>query len=87
MTVFGDDPRDLAKTLGEMERTARERCNFNQVEARQRFAEYLSHDARFREYDPGRLIERVMEARSCGRTLDLDDPYLQRGGQKRPLSF
>jgi hypothetical protein len=85
--VFSDDPRDLARTLGAMEKEARERCNFDQIEARQRFAEYLSHDARFRDYDPNRLIERVMEARSCGRSLDLDDPFLQRGGSKRPLSF
>ena len=31
--MFTDHPNDLAKTLGEMERTARDRCNFNQVEA------------------------------------------------------
>jgi hypothetical protein len=85
--MFGSDDRELALTLGAMEKEARERCNFNQVESRQRFREYLSHDARFASFDPDRLAERVMEARSCGRTLDLDDPYLQRGGQKRPLSF
>jgi hypothetical protein len=85
--MFGTDPRELALTLGAMEKEARERCNYNQIDARHRFREYLSHDARFREYDPDRLIERVAEARSCGRTLDLDDPYLQRGGQKRPPSF
>jgi hypothetical protein len=85
--MFGTDPRELALTLGAMEKEARERCNFNQTESRQRFREYLSHDRRFAEFDPDRLVERVMEAKSCGRTLDLDDPFLRRGGTKRPLSF
>jgi hypothetical protein len=85
--MFGDDPRELALTPGAMEKEARERCNFNQTESRQRFREYLSHDRRFAEFDPDRLVERVMEARSNGRTLDLADPFLQRGGSKRPLSF
>jgi hypothetical protein len=84
--MFGRDARELALTLGAMEKEARERCNWDQTESRRRFAEYLSHDARFQDYDPHRLVERVMEARSCGRSLDLDDPWL-RGGGKRPLSF
>ncbi len=39
--MFGTDPRDLARTLGEMENTARVRSNFDQIEARRKFAEYL----------------------------------------------
>jgi hypothetical protein len=84
--MFSDDPRDLARTLGEMEKEARVSSNFNQLDAKEKMREFLSHDRRFAEFDHGRLIERVMESRSCGRTLDLDDPFL-RGGQKRPLSF
>jgi hypothetical protein len=85
--MFSDDPRDLAKTLGEMEREARVRSNFNQPDAKETMKRWLSSDRRFDTFDADRLIERTLEARSCGRTLDLDDPFLQRGGNKRPLSF
>jgi hypothetical protein len=85
--MFGTDDRDLARRLGEMERVARDRCFGNQVEARRLCREWLQLDRCFDSFDADRLIERVQEARSCGRTLDLDDPYLQRGGTKRPLSF
>jgi hypothetical protein len=85
--MFSDDPRDLAPTLGEMEKEARVSSDFNQLDAKEKMREFLSRDTRFARFDHPRLIERVMEARSCGRTLDLDDPFLQRGGTKRPLSF
>jgi hypothetical protein len=84
--MFGDDPRELAITLSQMERAALERSQFNQLAAKDVFRQYVQHDRRFDQYDTDRLIARVQEARSCGRTLDLDDPYL-RGGPKRPLSF
>ncbi len=85
--MFGTDPRDLAQVLGAMEQEARVRSNFSQTEAKEKFREYLGNDARFNGFDHGRLIDRVMEARSCGRTLDLEDPYLQLNGQKRPLDW
>lgn len=85
--MFGNDPKELAQILGLMENEARVRSNFNQIEAKEKFKEFLSHDGRFTGYDHGRLIDRVMEARSCGRTLELSDPYLQKNGQKRPLSW
>ena len=85
--MFGTDPKSLAQTLGAMEKESREACNFDQVAAKSVFEEYLRRDIRFAPYDPSKLGERVTEARSCGRTLDLDDPYLRVGGQKRPLSF
>ena len=84
--MFGNDPRDLARTLSEMEKYAREKSHFDQIEAKGKFREYLAQDSRFSAFDYDRLIERVMEARSCGRTLDLDDPFL-RGKEKRPLSW
>jgi hypothetical protein len=85
--MFGTSDRELALALGAMWKEAREVCNFNQIDAQQRLSEYLSRDARFSEYDRDRLAERVVEAASNGRTLDLaDDPWL-RGGSKRPLSF
>jgi len=85
--MFRNDPRDLAHILGLMQKEAIERCNFDQTAAKREFAQSLSYDRRFDSFDYGRLIERVNEARTCGRTLDLDDPYLQRGGNKRPGSW
>jgi hypothetical protein len=87
VTVFSDDPKDLARSLGEMHRLARERCWQNQVEAKETMKGWLQHDRRFDAFDKDRLVERVQEASYNGRTLDLDDPFLRRGGDKRPLSF
>ncbi len=84
--MFGTDPKDLARTLGEMENTARVRSNFNQIEAKEKFREFLANDKRFGGFDTDRLINRVSECRSIGAVLDLDDPYLQKNGEKRPLS-
>jgi hypothetical protein len=84
--MFGSEPRDLAATLSEMERVSRAKSNFDQIEQKQRFREYLSHDTRFNGFDHNRLIERVRLCKYNGATLDLDDPFL-RGGEKRPLDF
>ena len=83
--MFGTDPKDLARTLGEMENTARVRSNFNQTDAKEKFREFLANDKRFTEYDPDRLIDRVMRCRSNGAVLDLEAPELRRGGEPRPL--
>ena len=86
MTVFSNDPRDMARSLSEMHRIARDNCLGNQVEARGVVRQFIQQDRRFDAYDADRLASRVEEARSNGRSLELDDPWL-RGGQKRPLSF
>jgi hypothetical protein len=83
--VFTNDKNDLTRTLGEMEYLARQKTNFNQVEAKQKMAEWLAQDRRFDSYDAGRLIDRVHQAKFRGAHLDLDDPQLKRGGQPRPL--
>lgn len=86
--MFSKDERDLCATLNQMHKIAIERAHLNQIEAKNIMREYVGRDRRFDAFDADRLIERVHEARSCGRTMDLlDDPYLQRGGQKRPGSF
>jgi hypothetical protein len=85
--MFGTDPKSLAQTLGAMERESREACNFDQTAAKSVFQEYLRRDIRFAPFDPERLVDRVKEAMSNGRTLDLDDPWLRPGGSKRPLDF
>ncbi len=85
--MFGNEPRDLALALAEMEFESRKKTNFDQTAQKDLFRGYLQADRRFDSFDADRLIERVREAKYNGRTLDLDDPFLQRGGQKRPLSF
>jgi hypothetical protein len=85
--MFSDDPRDLARSLSEMHRVARDACLGNMVEARGKVRQYIQNDRRFDWADADRLAARIEEARSNGRSLDLADPFLQRGGQKRPLSF
>ena len=86
MTMFGDEPKDLYATLSQMERLSRERTNFDQMAAREKFKEFLERDRRFDDFDKDRLVARVQECRSCGATLDLDDPRLK-GGEARPLSW
>lgn len=82
--MFDRDSRDLCVTLTEMDRRARERCNFNQNDARQKLEGWIKQDRRLDDYDAARLAERVQQCRSNGATLDLDDPRL-RGGEARPL--
>jgi hypothetical protein len=84
MTMFGNSERDLCATLSTMESVARERTNFNTVEAKSVFRDWIKNDARFRDYDPDVLAGRVQECKSCGASLDLSDPRLK-GGEKRPL--
>jgi hypothetical protein len=83
--MFGNDPRDLARTLSEMEGQARQKTNFNQIEAKQKMKEWLAQDRRFDHYDATRLIERVQLSKYNGAVLELDDPQLLKGGQPRPL--
>ncbi len=83
--MYGNDERDLCATLSEMHRVAIQRAHWDQTAAKQIMRDYLQVDRRFDQFDPDRLIERIHEARSSGRTMDLaDDPWLRRGGQKRP---
>jgi hypothetical protein len=76
--MFERDPKDLAATLSEMEKRSRERTNFNQVEAKQKFAEWISQDRRFDDLDPLRVAERVAHCRSNGAVFDIGSPELKR---------
>jgi hypothetical protein len=88
MTMYGNDERDLCASLSEMHRVAIQKANFNQVEAKEILKSYVGMDRRFDQFDPDRLVERIQECRSNGRTADLfDDPWLRRGGERRPLSW
>jgi hypothetical protein len=87
MTVYSNDERDLCASLSLMHKTAMEKTQFNQTEARNKMQEWLAQDRRFDGFDPDRLVKRIEECKSCGRTADLSDPYLKRGGQRRPNSW
>lgn len=82
--MFDKNPNDLARTLTEMDRIARDRCNANQVESKEKLKEFIRADRRFDQYDKDALAARVMLCRSNGAVLDLDDPRL-RGQERRPL--
>jgi hypothetical protein len=81
--MFGNDPRDLTKALSEMEYEARQKTNFNKVEAKQKMVEWLSQDRRFDGYDVQRLADRVQLSKYNGAVLDLTDPQLK-GQSPRP---
>ena len=83
--MFEKNPADMTRTLGEMFHAAYNRSNCNQNAAKEKFKEYVRQDKRFSDFDRDRLADRVMECRSNGARLDLDDPYLH-GGERRPLS-
>ena len=83
--MFGFDEKDMCATLAQMAKTAYQRGNCAQSEQKQLMREYLSHDGRFAPYDHNRLIDRTLLCKSNGAVMDLTDPYLFRGGHKRPL--
>jgi hypothetical protein len=82
--MFDKHPNDLARTLTEMDRIARDRCNANQIESKQKLKEFIAADRRFDGFDKEALASRVMLSRSNGATLDLGDPRLK-GLPPRPL--
>jgi hypothetical protein len=77
--MFDPEEKDLAQTLSQMERQARERSNFNQLEAKERMARWVANDRRFDGYDAEKLVERVQYCKSNGAALNLDSPELKRG--------
>jgi hypothetical protein len=84
--MFGPEDRDKLEALSAMARVSVDKCFGNKLEARERMKEWLSYDRRFENYDPERLVDRVMLCRSNGGRLSLDDPELMRGGAPRPLT-
>ena len=82
--MFDKNPNDLARTLTEMDRIARDRCNANQIESKQKLQQFIAADRRFDGFDKEALASRVMLCRSSRATLDLDDPRLK-GLPPRPL--
>ena len=76
--MWDHDQKDLAATLSRMEMELRQRCQFNQLEAKERMVRWISQDRRFDALDPERLAERVAHCRSNGAVFDVDDPSLRK---------
>ena len=82
--MFDDSARDMTAWLAEAERQARIKSNFSQSDAGKKLSRWIEQDSRFDEYDSARLAERVVDCIGHGAVLDLSDPYLTKGGQRRP---
>jgi hypothetical protein len=83
--MFDSNERDLCATLSEMHRRARDRSNYNSIEAERKLAEWIQQDRRLDPYDAARLAQRVNTCLQSGAVLELDAPELLRGGERRPL--
>ena len=85
--MFADKPEDMRVTLAEMRRVARSRSNFSEPAANELMRQYLAQDVRFRDYDHGKVINRVNMCVSNGAHFDIADPELRKGGEPRPLAI
>jgi hypothetical protein len=85
--MFDNDDKDMAATLSQMQREALHRCRFNQIEAAERMKQWVRQDARFNSYDADRLVAKANECKGNGGVFSLDDPYLRKNGQARPLAL
>jgi hypothetical protein len=85
--MFKNDPVHIAQTLTHMDAIARRQTNFDQSAAKEVMKQFMARDRRFDGYDHQRVVDRVFEAKQSGAVFDVDDPYLRKGGQKRPLSW
>ena len=83
--MFEKDERDLCATLSEMENRSRIVTNFDQPAALTKMAAWIKQDRRFDNFDAERLSKRVQECLASGAVLDMSDPYLKKGGERRPL--
>jgi hypothetical protein len=82
--MFGSEETDLLATLKLMNHDAFNRCNANKVDAAESMKSWVANDPRFAGYDPERLVTHFQERTGCGGKVELDDPFLRKGGQPRP---
>jgi len=82
--MFGDDEANLKATLRLMQHDSYNRSCGNKLEAAKSMQSWVANDPRFAQYDPERLVTHFQERTSCGGKVELDDPYLRKGGQPRP---
>jgi hypothetical protein len=75
--MFNNDPKDLARTISEMQRQALNACNGNQIEAAGQIQRWIENDRRFDQFHSERLARRAEQCRTSGAMLNLnDDPSL-----------
>jgi hypothetical protein len=80
--MFDDSPRDKVATLFQMEARAKDQTSFNQADAKAKMVGWVSHDTRYANVNPHRLVDYYFQQRACGAQVDLDDPKLT--GRPRP---
>jgi hypothetical protein len=76
--MFDNNEKDLQATLKLMYVEARDRSQFNQIEADRKLQTWLANDRRFTGYDTSRLVEHLKEHVGHGARLSLDDPKLMK---------
>lgn len=82
--MFGNDENDLKATLKMMAHDSYNRSCGSKTEAAQSMRSWIAADPRFSQYDPERLVAHFQERTGCGGKVELDDPFLLKGGQPRP---
>jgi hypothetical protein len=82
--MFGKDESEKLATLGAMQGEALRQANFHHGKAREQLVSRIKIDRRFDDLDAERLADQVFDCSQSGKRLDLNDPFLQPGGQPRP---
>jgi len=82
--MFGDSEKDLMATLKLMAHDSYNRSCGNKIDAAKSMKGWIANDPRFAQYDPERLVTHFQERTNCGGKVELDDPFLRKGGQQRP---
>jgi hypothetical protein len=83
---FGTEPECLRDSLGRMVQESYQESNYSMDECYRRTRTKLDYDRRFDGYDKDRLVAKAKEVGASGGHLDMDDPWLFPGGEKRPFS-
>jgi hypothetical protein len=83
---FGTEPESLRDTLGRMIQESYQESNCSMAETYRLTRTKLDCDRRFDHFDKDRLVTKAKDAGVSGGHLDMDDPWLFPGGEKRPLS-
>jgi hypothetical protein len=84
--MFDNNEKDLQATLKLMYAEARDRSDFNQIEADQKLRTWLANDSRFANYDSGKLVEHLKEHVGHGAKLQLDEPKLMKSPPRNRYS-
>jgi hypothetical protein len=86
-TMFGESHSDLKRCMSQMWEDAHNRSCANKVEAAKSVQSWVSHDPRFGQYDPEKLVDRFQHCLGSAAKLDFNDPALLKGGQPRPCQL